>query len=62
MIICICANVSDREIKRKASEGKSFEDIQNELGACCNCRICTKDIREIIKNEQREDCTNKTNN
>ena len=44
MIICVCKNISDRDIARAVSEGcRSFKAVQNELelgksfGTCLDC-------------------------
>ena len=42
MIVCVCHRVSDKEIHHHASEGKSFEDIQIDLGVATQCgRVAT---------------------
>ena len=49
MIVCICHRVSEKTIAEHANEGKSFDDIQFELGVasqCCSCEDCA---RELIK-------------
>lgn len=41
MIICICANVSDRAIAQAVREGAaSVEDITMRTGACSGCGQC----------------------
>lgn len=47
MIVCICNQVSDRQIRRCVDAGMSFNDIQLELGVatCCgSCETCARDI------------------
>ncbi|HEY1058235.1 MAG TPA: (2Fe-2S)-binding protein [Limnobacter sp.] len=41
MIVCICANVSDRTIAQAVREGcQSVEDITMKTGACSGCGQC----------------------
>ena len=51
MIVCLCKNVTDREIKEMASKGQRLCDIlrSSEAGTCCGS--CTDDIRKILKAE-----------
>lgn len=41
MIVCICANVSDRTIAEAVRSGcNSIEDITMKTGACSGCGQC----------------------
>ena len=48
MIVCVCHRVSDKEIHHHASEGKSFEDIQIDLGVATQCGRCALTAREVL--------------
>ena len=39
MIVCICRNISDKEITRRVQDGAQFDDLQIDLGiaTCCGC-------------------------
>ena len=55
MIVCICANVSDRAIKKAMSEGSTtLEDLQIDLGVACKCCSCVPEIRDMLKEFQNE--------
>lgn len=45
MIVCVCNNISDREIRQALDFGlSSFEELQRDLGVatCCGqCKDCT---------------------
>ena len=47
MIVCVCHRVSDKEIHHHASEGKSFEDIQIDLGVATQCGQCEGCARKL---------------
>lgn len=41
MIVCICANVSDRAIAQAVKEGAgTVDEITMTTGACSGCRQC----------------------
>ena len=42
MIVCICRRVSDRDIARAAHQGRSFDEIQMELGVATLCGRCAE--------------------
>jgi bacterioferritin-associated ferredoxin len=48
MIVCVCHRVSDKEIALLASEGKSFNDVQLELGVATQCGKCEDCARDLI--------------
>lgn len=51
MIICICKNVSEKEIRNAICNGCSrFEDLQIELGVCVQCEKCETAIKDLVKN------------
>jgi len=49
MIICVCKNISDRDIARAVSEGcHSFKAVQNELEVGKSCGTCVDYARECF--------------
>lgn len=55
MIVCVCARISDRQIRKAAAEGAhSLECLQFELGVamqCGNCADCaTRVLGEACSN------------
>ncbi len=50
MIVCVCNNVSDREISQAVEFGAaSMDDLQRDLGVatCCGqCHSCAKQVLE----------------
>ncbi len=51
MIICVCKNVSDKDIRRCLNNDcncSTVEDLQIELGVCMQCEKCEAAIKEII--------------
>lgn len=55
MIICICANVSDKKIKQCLEEnsGKisSVKDLRQHLPVCEQCAKCKKDVSILIEKQ-----------
>jgi len=48
MIVCVCRRISDREIARHARAGRSFDDIQFELGVATQCGQCEGCARDVV--------------
>lgn len=48
MIICVCRQVSDREIARHAHAGMGFDEIQFELGVATQCGQCECYARDVV--------------
>ena len=48
MIVCICANVSEKVIRAEIKKGKTFEEIRDTLNICMGCRICYKDVIKLF--------------
>jgi bacterioferritin-associated ferredoxin len=49
MIVCICKNISDRDIARAVAEGcHSFRALQNELELGRSCGTCLESARECF--------------
>jgi bacterioferritin-associated ferredoxin len=53
MIICVCKNISDRDIAQAVAEGcHSFKALQNELELGKSCGTCVPYARECF-NEKK---------
>ena len=49
MIVCVCRRVSDRDIRRAASEGAvSLECLQFELGVATQCGRCADCATRVL--------------
>ncbi|MFT3815416.1 MAG: (2Fe-2S)-binding protein [Acidovorax sp.] len=48
MIVCVCRQVSDREIARHARAGMNFDEIQFELGVATQCGCCESCARDVV--------------
>ena len=49
MIVCVCNNVSDREIAREAAAGcPSFGQLQMRTGVAAGCGACHECAREVF--------------
>ena len=48
MIICVCRQISDREIARQARAGMGFDGIQLELGVITLCGCCEGCARDVV--------------
>ncbi len=49
MIVCVCHQVSDREITRQVQAGLDFSDLQLELGVATQCGRCERCAREVVR-------------
>jgi bacterioferritin-associated ferredoxin len=47
MIVCSCFNVSDGEIRERARQGLSLNEILEETGAGSSCGICQLAIARV---------------
>lgn len=54
MIICICANISDKQIK----QCNSFEDAQIDLGVCLKCMKCVHEVNTLVINNHEDKIMN----
>lgn len=45
MIICICANINEEEIRQAIAEGL---DPVKELGVCSQCCICRDAVVKLV--------------
>jgi bacterioferritin-associated ferredoxin len=57
MIVCVCNNISDREIRQAVDLGlSSMSDLYKELGVGTCCGKCVSYAREVM-NEHLESTT-----
>ncbi len=57
MFICICKQVTDRQIKEAVSNGAaSFTDVQSELGVATQCGECKNHARQCMR-QCKNDCS-----
>lgn len=55
MIVCICNNVSDREIRQAAQLGiTSMAQLRHDLGVGTCCGKCHGCAKEVLKGAVRE--------
>ena len=56
MYICICKNVTDRQIRKAVYERdvNNLRQLRECLGACDQCGKCARDAQEIIRNVAAE--------
>jgi len=47
MIVCLCLNVSDRRIRKLASEGLSLEEVIGRTKVGSECGHCLRMVAEI---------------
>lgn len=52
MIVCVCRQISDREIARHARAGMGFDEIQFELGVATQCGCCESCARDVVTQAQ----------
>ena len=49
MIVCVCNNISDREIRQAAELGiSSIAELRKELGVGTMCGTCVSYAREVL--------------
>ena len=48
MIVCICRNISDKEITRRVQDGAQFDDLQIDLGIATCCGCCEECARDVV--------------
>ncbi len=49
MIVCICHRISERDIVAHAKQGKSFDEIQFDLGVATCCGRCEDCARQLMR-------------
>jgi len=48
-LICVCAEVTEREILEAIGQGAASVDrVSAETGACGNCGDCRPDVEELL--------------
>ena len=49
MIVCVCNNISDREIRQAVELGvASMDELQRDLGVATCCGKCESCAREVL--------------
>jgi bacterioferritin-associated ferredoxin len=50
MYVCICKNVTDRQIRKAVYERdvRNIRELRQCLGACDQCGKCVRDAKEVI--------------
>lgn len=49
MIVCVCKNVSDRDIRAAMADGaRSLRQVRLELGVSTCCGKCGPDVKSIV--------------
>lgn len=61
MIVCVCNNVSEREIEQAVELGaRTIADLRNDLGvaSCCGkCHTCAKQVLKASLQANAEDAS-----
>ncbi len=56
MYICICKQVTDKQIREAVSNGaSSFSDVQTKLGVATQCGECKNHARQCVR-QGRNQC------
>lgn len=55
MIVCVCGNVSSKQIDEAIKSGHdTLEDLQIELGVCCQCCRCKEFLEQKLAERKEE--------
>ena len=55
MYVCVCQQVTDREIREAARQGcRRLEDLQATLGVATNCGCCAELACEMMEEARSE--------
>lgn len=56
MIICVCNNISNKDIIKYISTNTSAKitDVSKDLSCCNQCEICKYDIQDILDQNTKE--------
>jgi bacterioferritin-associated ferredoxin len=54
MIICICRNISESEIKQAILAKESHKDYTKRTGCSRQCGTCSKDVKQLFKEVNRK--------
>lgn len=57
MIVCICHKISDKTIAAQAHAGRSFDEMQFDLGLATQCGRCEDCARAIVDKCHAEQST-----
>ena len=50
MYVCICHEVTDRDIKHAANRGaSSMKDLRESLNVSSSCGRCSSSVKELLK-------------
>lgn len=51
MIVCVCNNISNKDILKYISLNKNsnFESLSKNLPCCNQCEVCKYDIQDLIQ-------------
>ena len=51
MYVCICKNVTDRQIRKAVYEQdiSTLRELRERLGACGQCGKCARDARDLLR-------------
>lgn len=54
MIICLCKNISDRQIREMADQGASTREVihKSKAGTCCGA--CTVEVQDLVRRCRRQ--------
>lgn len=56
MYVCICRQVTDRDIRQAVAQGASrMRDLREQLGVSAQCGKCAGCAREVLE-EARQSC------
>ena len=48
MIVCVCNNVSDSQIRCALATAETFEELKKQLNICNRCCMCQDEIEKIL--------------
>ena len=49
MYVCICRQITDKQIRQRCEEGvTTFSELRNEMGLASDCGRCGRYAREIF--------------
>lgn len=60
MIICVCHNINESQIKSAIKSGTSREDFQDSTGCTQNCGSCRAKVETIYKETLANDYSRST--
>ena len=56
MIVCVCKNISETQLKELLKEN-TVEHIMNTTGLCTKCKSCRETVRRIVLENAVESCS-----